>query len=138
MALAQGDVYFTIIGAGGLGLGVIVKPDAIRSMFGWPAQDPVVFGVFGSVYIAFALLSILGLRSPVKFSPVLLFQLCYKAVWFIGLFIPLLAAGRFPAYALVHVVIFASYIIGDLVAIPFPYIFAKQAKSWDQVQSMRI
>lgn len=35
-------------------------------MFGWPSQDPIVFGVFGSVYISFALLSILGLRSALN------------------------------------------------------------------------
>ena len=69
---------YTIVGAGGFGLGIIVIPNVMRSIFGWPSQDPIVFGVSGSVYLAFALLSILGLRSPLKFSPILLLQLCYK------------------------------------------------------------
>ena len=117
---------YTIIGAGGLGVGIIVMPERISSMFGWPSQDPIVFGVFGSVYTAFALLSILGLLSPLKFAPVLLLQLCYKVVWFIGVIIPIIFAGRFPNYALVYIMIFATYVIGDLIAIPFSYVFAKQ------------
>jgi len=98
----------------------------MRSIFSWPDQDPVVYGVTGSVYLSFAVLSILGLRSPLKFAPVLLLQLCYKAIWFVGVILPILIAGGFPTYALLHVVIFATFIIGDLIAIPFAYVFAKQ------------
>ena len=117
---------YTIVGAGGFGLGIIVMPNVMRSIFGWPEQDPIVFGVMGSVWLSFALLSVLGLRSPLKFVPVLLLQLCYKVVWFIGVILPILFGGRFPTYALLYVVIFATYIIGDLIAIPFSCVFAKQ------------
>jgi hypothetical protein len=117
---------YTIVVAGGFGLGVIIIPNVMKAMFRWPSQDPIVYGVTGSVYVAFGLLSILGLRSPLKFVPILLLQLAYKAVWFIGIVVPLLALGQFPLYALLHVVIFASYIVGDLIAIPFPYVFEKQ------------
>ena len=123
----KGMYIYTIVGAGGFGLGIIIIPDVVRSTFGWPGQDPIVFGVFGSVYVAFGLLSILGLRSPLKFTPVLLLQLCYKVVWFIGVLLPILFAGKFQSYALMYVVIFATYIIGDLIAIPFSYVFAKQS-----------
>ncbi len=70
---------------------------------------------------------IIGLRSPLKFSPILLLQLSYKVVWFIGIILPALIAGKFPAYAMGYVVFFAVYIIGDLIAIPFSYVFAKQS-----------
>jgi len=119
---------YTIIGAGGFGLGSILIPGVMRSIFGWPNQDPIVFGVTGSVYLSFALLSILGLRAPLKFSPVLLLQLSYKVVWFVGVLLPLLASGNFPLYGVLHVVIFASYIIGDLIAIPFSYVFSRQTE----------
>jgi len=123
----KGMYIYTIVGAGGFGLGIIVIPNVMRSMFSWPSGDPIVLGVTGSVYVAFGLLSILGLLSPLKFVPVLLLQLSYKVVWFIGVILPLLAVGKFPAYAILHVLIFASYIIGDLIAIPFSYVFAKQS-----------
>jgi len=121
----KGMYIYTIIGAGGFGLGIIVIPKVMLSIFGWPNQDPIVFGVTGSVYLSFALLSILGLRAPLKFVPVLLLQLSYKVVWFIGVIIPIIFAGKFPVYAILLVIIFATYIIGDLIAIPFSYVFAK-------------
>ena len=62
----KGMYIYTIVGAGGFGLGIIVIPNVMRSIFGWPNQDPIVFGVTGSVYLSFALLSILGLRYPLK------------------------------------------------------------------------
>jgi len=123
----KGMYIFTIIHAGGTGLGIILIPTIVRSAFGWPSQDPIVFGICGSVWVAFGLLSILGLRSPLKFSPVLLLQLCYKVVWFIGVILPVLIAGEFPSYGIAYVVFFAIYIIGDLIAIPFSYVFAKQS-----------
>ncbi|MBU4268898.1 MAG: hypothetical protein KJ808_08660 [Acidobacteria bacterium] len=123
----KGMYIYTIIGAGGLGLGIIIIPEVMRSIFGWLSQDPIVFGVFGCAFLSFALLSILGLQSPLKFAPILLLQLCYKVVWFIGVILPILFRGKFPTYAILYVVIFATYIIGDLIAIPFSYVFAKQS-----------
>ncbi len=91
---------YTIVGAGVFGFGIIAAPDVMRSIFGWPNSDQIIaFGVTGSVYFSFALLSMLGLRSPLRFTPVLLLQLTYKVVWFIGVILPLLLAGKFPAYA---------------------------------------
>jgi len=116
---------YTIVGAGGFGLGIIFIPNVMRSIFSWPGQDPIVFGVTGSVYLSFALLSVLGLRAPLKFVPILLLQCSYKVVWLIGVILPLLVTGKFPMYAILHVSIFVSYIIGDLIAIPFSYVFSK-------------
>jgi hypothetical protein len=120
---------YTIIGAGGFGLGMIFIPDVMQSAFRFPSQDPVVFGITGSVYAAFGLISILGLKSPLKFTPVLLLQLCYKAIWLVGVVLPLLFSGRFPLYATTLLIIFATYIIGDLIAIPFSYVFSKRTDS---------
>ena len=122
----KGMYIYTIVGAGGFGLGMIVMPEMIKSMFRWPVEEPIALGTLGSVYISFGLLSIFGLRSPLKFVPVLLLQLCYKSVWLIGVLLPLLITTQFPNYALFFVIIFATYIIGDLIAIPFSYVFAKQ------------
>jgi hypothetical protein len=118
---------FTIVVAGGFGLGVIFCPNVITSMHRIPKQDPILFGIVGGVYVAFGILSILGLRSPLKFVPILLLQLCYKVIWFIGVILPLLFAEPFPMHGISFVVLFAIFIIGDLIAIPFSYIFAKQS-----------
>jgi hypothetical protein len=126
---------YTIIGAGGFGLGILVIPDVMRSIFGWPHSDQIIaFGVTGSVYLSFAFLSMLGLQSPLKFAPLLLLQLVYKAVWFVGVVLPLLLTGKFPTYAILFTAIYVTYIIGDLIAIPFSYVFKKQSIAEMQLQ----
>ncbi len=117
---------FTIVVAGGYGLGVIFIPNVMISMFRMPKQDPIICGIVGSVYLTFGILSILGLRSPLKFVPILLLQLCYKVIWFVGVILPLLFVEPFPMHGISFVVIFAIFVIGDLIAIPFSYVFAKQ------------
>jgi len=119
---------YTIVGAGGFGLGMIAVPNTMQVIFKWPIQDPIVFGIAGSVFLSFALLSVLGLKSPLKFIPVLLLQFTFKVIWLINVVIPLILADRFQPYAILHVVIFSTYIIGDLIAIPFPYVFGKETE----------
>ncbi len=116
---------YTVVGAGFLGLGVVLAPDLIISMMGWPSQDPIVFGVFGSLYIAFGLVSVLGLRDPLKFVPVLLLQLTYKIIWFLGVALPLVMKGQLPTHGYLFAAIFLTYLIGDMIAIPFSYVFGK-------------
>jgi hypothetical protein len=118
---------YTIVVSGGFGLGMIVVPEVIKAVFAWPLEEPISLGIVGSVYVAFGIMSILGLRSPLKFVPVLFMQLCYKVTWFIGVVLPLLVAGRFPNYAISMVVLFVTFIVGDLIAIPFSYVFTKQS-----------
>jgi hypothetical protein len=108
---------------------MIFIPGIVQAAFGFPAQDPVVFGITASVYTGFGLISVLGLKSPLKFAPVLLLQLCYKTIWLVGVILPLLFSGRFPLYATTLLIIYATYIIGDLMAIPFSYVFSKQTES---------
>ena len=122
----KGMYIYTIL-VGILGLGMIVSPEMIKSIFSWPVEEPIAFGIIGSVYLSFGLLSILGLRSPLKFVSVLLLQLCYKLIWFIGVLLPLLFTNKFPSYAIPMTIIFVTYIIGDLIAIPFSYIFTKES-----------
>ena len=121
----KGMYIYTIIGAVGYGLLTLFFPRVIKLIFNLPDQAGNILGIIGSVYLAFCLLSILGLRSPLKFLPVLLLQLAYKVVWFIGVLLPLLVSGRISLFELPYAIFFAIYIIGDLIAIPFPNVFAK-------------
>lgn len=52
-------------------------------------------------------------------------QLLYKSVWVAGVIVPLVVTGNLPDYAGLVIVIMVSYIVGDLIAIPFSYVFAK-------------
>jgi len=120
---------YTIAVAGAMGVALIVAPTATTAMFGWPEQDPVVMGVMASVYVAFGLISVLGLRAPLKFVPILCLQLVYKVIWLLFVLVPLALATGLPSHAAVFIAIFASYIVGDLIAIPFAYVFDLPAES---------
>jgi hypothetical protein len=117
---------WTILGAGGFGLVLLFTPGLAESLFGLPAQDSFLRGIIGSLYVAFGILSILGLRSPLKFVPVLFLQLCYKSIWFLVVLLPQLLGGQLPFHAMVLSLIFATYIIGDLIAIPFGRLFSSE------------
>lgn len=115
---------YTAIVAGGFGLAEIVAPAGVQSLLDMPTQDSVVFGLSGSVFLAFGLVAVLGVRAPLKYCPVLLVELAYKLIWLFGVVVPIALRDEFPASSIVQVVIFATFVLGDLVAIPFRYMFA--------------
>lgn len=117
---------YTLVVSGGVGLGMILLPGTIQSVFRFPPQDPAILGACGSVFLALGLVSILGLRSPLKFAPVLLLELVYKPIWLVAVALPLFLKGQFPFYVVFMSVIFLTFIIGDLIAIPFSHLFSKK------------
>ena len=117
---------YTLIISGSVGLGMILLPGTVQSSFRYPPQDPVMFGLCGSLFLALGLVSILGLRSPLKFVPVLLLELVYKPVWIVAVALPLFLKGQFPFYVVFMTAVFITFIIGNLIAIPFGYLFGKK------------
>lgn len=71
-------------------------------------------------------MAIPALRSPLKFAPLLLIQLVYKPIWLAAVAIPLFLKGQFPFYVVFISAVFLTYIIGNLIAIPFSYLFSKE------------
>jgi len=117
---------YTLFGAGGFGLGMVFFPGTIQSVLRFPPQDPVVLGLYGSFLLASGLIAIPALRSPLKFAPLLLVQLVYKPIWLAVVALPLFLKGQFPFYVVFISAVFLSYIIGNLIAIPFSYLFSKK------------
>jgi len=118
---------YTAAVAGGCGAAMIISPDTVQSLFRLPDQDRLAFAIVGSVYLAFGLSSLLGLRDPLRFAPILVLQLAYKMIWFAGFVVPQSLAGRYPPYGIPIAILFASYVVGDLIAIPFPYLLLKKS-----------
>lgn len=116
---------YTIVIAGVFGLVSLIMPSAASSLMGFPEEEPIIAGLASSVGVGFAVLSIAGLRSPLKFSPILLLQLTYKVIWFIAVIIPRLVVGQLPSYAIMSSILYATIVIGDIIAIPFRHLFAK-------------
>lgn len=122
----KGMYIYTVVGAGGFGLFMLFAPAQVETIFGIPFSDPMMYGVAASVWLAFGIMSLLGLRSPLKFLPILLMQCGYKSIWVIGVLLPLAIKNELPGYSPLMMFVMISYIIGDLIAIPFPYLFEKQ------------
>jgi hypothetical protein len=52
--------------------------------------------------------------------------MAYKIIWFIGVILPTVFTGQLHWYAFIFIMVFATYIIGDMIAIPFKYLLKKQ------------
>lgn len=113
---------WNIVISGGGGIGIIFIPKLTQWLFN-VSTPQITYGIIGSVFLSFAIISILGLRDPVRFAPVLLFQLIYKIIWLIGVIIPMIISGEFYIGAVPAVAIYILYIVGDIIAIPFSNIF---------------
>jgi hypothetical protein len=111
--------WYTVLGAGAVGLWVLLSPRTFATAFLMPAQDPFILGVAGCAWLAFGIVAAIGLRSPLPFAPIFLVQLGYKVLWLAGVFLPQSLRGTLPSYAWVLASVFVSYIVLDLVAIPF-------------------
>jgi hypothetical protein len=112
----------TIAIAGGLGTVILISPGTMLWVFGVDCPR-VISGLIGSIFLAFAFISVLGLRNPVKFAPLLLIQLFYKSAWLCFVAFPLLIANKITADMIPVIAVFLVVVIGDLIAIPFRRLF---------------
>jgi hypothetical protein len=117
----------TILAAGALGLGIVLAPEPIKARL-HATCDVIPYGTLGAVWLAMGIIAIFGLCDPLKFVPLLLLQLIYKVVWITSVFVPLWMTGTFPERNIVTAVLFGLIIAGDLIAIPFRYLFAKPSR----------
>ena len=102
------------------GLIILIAPEILAAN-----QDPLLFGALGCIWLTFGILSILGLKEPLKFVPVLVFQLIYKVIWLGAVVIPVAIQGNLEINLLNIglIFIFAFLIVGDILVIPFKEFF---------------
>lgn len=106
--------------AGGLGLAFIISPSAIASLFGATAEVSMwAAGYAYSFMVAIAIFALLGLRSPLKFSTILLVQAATKIIWIFAIFLPALVSGSTPSWTIMLLVLFALWATGDLAVTPW-------------------
>lgn len=120
--------WLTAVVATLLGLAIMLFPRSTERLFMWKRQDDIVFGISGSVYFAFGLLSLLGLRNPKKWAPILLLQFTYKVAWFALVVGGLIRRGELDvrsSWALIAG--YAVFVAGDLWAVPFGYLLSSKA-----------
>lgn len=98
---------------------------AMDSMFGG-AQDRIVFGMTGAIWLAIGLVSLVGLRHPVPLAGIFVVQIVYKSIWIAAVAGPLLAAGDRTGEVLSYVVFFGLVVVLWLAAVPFATLVRRQ------------
>jgi hypothetical protein len=116
---------YTILSGGVLGFALLLDPGTMLPALGMPSEEPFLAGTVYSVWLAEAILSALGLRYPVKFAPVLFLQLTYKLIWLVTIIIPHLVTSQLPTFAMTTSALYITFVIGDMIAIPWRHIFAR-------------
>jgi hypothetical protein len=117
-----------IIVAGTVGWMSLFAPSrAARIVFSGTTEPNIPMGIVGSFWLTIALLSVVGLFSPVRFSIVLLLQLIYKSLWLLALAeplpwriaVPAILAGKPASIPIGMAIFFIIWVIILPFAIPF-------------------
>lgn len=112
-----------------VGFTMLIAADFSRKIVGipfiLPVQDPIIYGALAGIWTTVGILCLCGLRAPLKFLPLFTLQLIYKSVWFLFVFFPLFFAGEFPNYGWASVVGNLIWMVLDIKAIPWKYLFSK-------------
>ena len=116
----------TIVLAGGIGLMMLISPSFAMALFSQPAQDLYLYGVAAAIWTTFGLLAILGLRDPIKYMPILLFQFIYKLIWLFAVFIPNVVVDGVRVDTITVLLVFLLFIVGDFLTLPFKDFFEKK------------
>lgn len=95
-------------------LGMDVWPKILQPGIAW---DPVK-GAAYSLWAALSLISVLGIRYPLKMIPLLLFQFIYKVIWITAIALP--RWGEYSAMEMTTTMIIGAIL--DLVVIPWPFV----------------
>jgi hypothetical protein len=78
-----------IIVAGWISITSVFAPQkSATTVFQNAYQPTEVIRLVGCLWLAIALLSVLGLWKPISFSPILLVQLIYKGTWLLVVALP--------------------------------------------------
>jgi hypothetical protein len=84
-----------IIVAGWISITSIFSPRiSFATVFQNAYQSTEVIRLVGCLWLAIAILSLLGLWRPISFSPILLVQLVYKGTWLLVVALPAIRSNQ--------------------------------------------
>ncbi|MBY9009555.1 MAG: hypothetical protein KGD74_06790 [Candidatus Lokiarchaeota archaeon] len=116
----------TIVIAGGFGIMMLIAPSFVIALLSQSAQDLYFYGFAAAVWTTFGLLAILGLRDPIKYMPILLFQFIYKLIWIFAVFLPNVVVDGARFDTIFSLLVFILFIVGDFLTLPFKDFFEKK------------
>ena len=85
------------------------------------ARDPLVAAAL-SMWAGSSVLSVFGLIHPLKWLPIVLFEIAYKSIWLVVVAYPLWSSDRLsgsPAEAMTYAFL---WVVGPVVAMPWGYV----------------
>lgn len=91
----------------------------------------VWYNILASLWLAISITCFLGRHDPVKFSAVFVVQMIYKIVWLVTTVLPGLMAKNLSTMNQFAGVVMLSYIVLDVLYIPWGYLFAKEKTRGD-------
>lgn len=106
-------------------LGISVWPGLINHGKPW---DPMN-GIAVSCWAALSMLSVLGIRYPLRMLPLMIMQLVYKSIWVVAVGLPMRSAGPLDAVAAGLFSVCAKGLVVDLIVIPWPYVLSQYVKA---------
>lgn len=115
-----------VLGAGSIGLIVLLAPAlAERYIFAGSTAVTPYLRILGALWLALGAVAVLGLTAPLKFSPILLVQLVYKAAWLLVAAYPALLAGNREPGLLFMTALFTAWVAALIFVVPFSYLLAR-------------
>jgi|SRR3954452_6147032 hypothetical protein len=88
----------------------------------------VMSGAAHSFLLALSLLSFVGIRYPLQMLPLMIYELLWKMIWLLGIWLPLWLAGQVDADTRQSFFEIAPIVV-VIPFIPWGYVFAKFVKA---------
>ena len=104
-----------------VGLGAMIWPTLLSHNAGWPLMNSVVSALLAGVSV----LSLIGLRYPLKMLPILMFEFVWKAIWLLAVALPLWSAGALDERAAQSVIDCLVGVVLVPIAMPWRYVWSE-------------
>jgi len=118
--------WVTIFAVGVMGVFYLFFESIVMGSLKWTYRDPIMVNIYGAIQVAMGVLSVFGLKKPLRYIPVLMIQLIYKILASIAIIPRLITSSDAPRSGWVFIVIYLFIIIADLWAIPWKYVFGPE------------
>lgn len=110
---------------GAVGLAVSVWPLLLDHSPDWARTHGTVGGIMGGLSV----MSLLGLRYPLKMLPILVLELVWKSIYLLTVSLPLWRAGLFDPDTLRNARTCLGSVIVLLIILPWPYLLRHYIKA---------
>ncbi|WP_372770927.1 hypothetical protein [Pseudoalteromonas sp.] len=107
------------------GLGVTTLPDVVSGSGQFADSDTII----NAILMGFFLLSLLGIKYPIKMLPVLLLELIWKVFWLLAYALPLYLNHSLDEYAQELVFACAMGVILTPLVLPWGYLITHYLKA---------